>query len=488
MIYPNDAGAPIIGGMRSLPGRFRAVLMAHPLAAVIACAVFVRLAVFALFPSVFAFDQTGVIHGSSAYDTYARNLLETGVYGKVTPGQPDAHLPPLYSYFLAGLYGMLGRSALVVAAAHIALDAASIAFLYGVCRRLFPSGRAVAALAGLFYALYPYLIFQNLTLIDTPLFMALLYAFLYLAVIVGQRARMERTGWILAALCGCALGLTGLVRPNAAILAGAVALWMIGRAGWRAAFVRLLPVACFALLTLAPWIARNYAVFGRFVPVALNGGENFYQGNNAYTVPYFQAGYDVQWVPPPEGLAFDDPYGIEANNARMQAGLDYLRQNPAQIPQLLWTKFLVHWSIDIAPARNPTAGELERLNYRGDAIARTDETGDLTLGELPPGDPVGAYSGTLFDTIGRWVHRLYYGALFALALVGIGSVLRAPRDPALLIYVQIAMTIAYVLFHPSTRYRAPTDPLLFAFSAYALVILWQWVMRRRAASGQPAYA
>ena len=25
----------------------------------------------------------------------------------------------------------------------------------------------------------------------------------------------------------------------------------------------------------------------------------------------------------------------------------------------------------------------------------------------------------------------------------------------------------YLLFHPSTRYRSPTDPLLFVFSAYA---------------------
>jgi len=33
------------------------------------------------------------------------------------------------------------------------------------------------------------------------------------------------------------------------------------------------------------------------------------------------------------------------------------------------------------------------------------------------------------------------------------------------------MTIMYVLFHPSTRYRVPTDPLLFIFSAYALILI-----------------
>ena len=68
----------------------------HKLAVVIVLAVAVRLVVLLLFPSVFAFDQTGAIHGSDAYDAYAQNLLTTGVYGR-TPGAPDAaihHVDP----------------------------------------------------------------------------------------------------------------------------------------------------------------------------------------------------------------------------------------------------------------------------------------------------------------------------------------------------------------------------------------------------------
>lgn len=39
------------------------------------------------------------------------------------------------------------------------------------------------------------------------------------------------------------------------------------------------------------------------------------------------------------------------------------------------------------------------------------------------------------------------------------------------------MTLVYIVFHPSTRYRAPTDPLLFRFSAYTLI----WLVTRFAA-------
>jgi hypothetical protein len=208
--------------------------------------------------------------------------------------------------------------------------------------------------------------------------------------------------------------------------------------------------------------------------VALNGGENFYQGNNPYTIPYFRAGYDVQWVPPPD---IGDLPRLQANAALMQAGMDFLRQNPNLIPDLLWTKFAVYWSVEITPIRNPLPGETPRIDYQGNVIPETDESGDLSLGSLPPDDPVGEYSGDTFET-GRIIHRYYYGALFLLALVGFVVSFRHWREVSLIGLVQIGMTVVYVVFHPSTRYRVPTDPLLFAFSAYALVWLWQALRQR----------
>jgi hypothetical protein len=67
------------------------------------------------------------------------------------------------------------------------------------------------------------------------------------------------------------------------------------------------------------------------------------------------------------------------------------------------------------------------------------------------------------------VHSLYWGGLFLLGLAGIVLSARYWREVSLLWFVQISMTLVYVAFHPSTRYRVPTDPLMFLFSAYALV-------------------
>ena len=108
-----------------------------------------------------------------------------------------------------------------------------------------------------------------------------------------------------------------------------------------------------------------------------------------------------------------------------------------------------------------------------------EDATQLELGGLPQGDPVDAYSEPLFDRLGRIVHRFYFGGLLALCLVGMGLSVRQWRNVSLLVFTQISMTALYMLFHPSTRYRVPTDPLLFLFSAVALLAVMRWLNRHR---------
>lgn len=446
----------------------------HRLTVVLAAAAAVRLAVFLAFPSVFDFVHTGVIHGSDVYDRYAQNLIETGVYGQ-TPGVPDALIPPFYSYVLAVTYSMLGRSTASVAVLHIVLDCISIAFVYSTARRLFRQSEAVVLIAALCFAFYPYLIFQNLTVIDTPLFMALLYAFLWSVSLLRDQFSLGWRTALLGIFGGLCLGISVLVRPVLPPLAILVAVWFLLRLNLYQTAARLLPAAVISALVLVPWIARNYQVFTAFVPLTTTSGANFWQGNSRYTIPYFRAGYDVQWTSPdPAEMPGDNLNERAADAARFALAFQFLRDNPDKIPELLWVKFLVHWSIDIAPRLNPVEGQVPRLDYEGNVIPESGEGGALSLGGLPPGDPVAAYSTPLFDQIGRMVHRIYWGGLFLLGLVGIILSRRHWRDVSLLWFVQISMTLVYVAFHPSTRYRVPTDPAFFLFSAYALV----WAAQR----------
>ena len=448
----------------------------HKLLLVLTLALLVRGVILFSLPQIFRFEQTGAVHGSDAYDAYAQNLLTSGIYGRVN-GVPDAMIPPGYSYVLAGVYALIGRGGVQVGLVHTALDLLSIALLYHIGRRLFtPDGEWIGTLAGVCYALYPYLVFQNLTLIDTPLFMVILFAFLLVMISLRERPTYDRATFGYALLGGVILGVSMLVRPILPPLAVLVALWFLFRLNVWQTVTRLLPVALIGVGVVLGWTVRNYGVFQQIVPLTATSGANFWQGNSPYTVPYFRAGYDVQWTSP-DTLQATDRNSLEADAERFALGWEYLQTHPERIPELLWVKFLVHWSVDIAPRRNPTAGALPRLDYEGNVLV--EDATQLELGGLPQGDPVDAYSEPLFDRIGRAVHRVYFGGLLALCLVGMGLSVRQWRSVSLLVFTQVSMTALYMLFHPSTRYRVPTDPLLFLFSAVALLAITRWIIRPR---------
>lgn len=428
------------------------------LAGLLGGAVLVRgLAWVALHPAI-APDQASAIHGSGAYHIYATNLLATGVYG-LTPGQADAALPPLYALLLAAVYAIAGPSPANAVGLNIALDLAGLAALWVVARRLFPDDEWVSVLSVGLMSAYPYLVFQTLTMSDTSLFVAQLYALLALLVLLGgERPRVPLAA---IAAAGAVLGLSLLTRPVLPLLLVLTVPWLARRIGWRAAGGRAAAVALVAGLVLAPWTIRNAGVFGEPVLVATNGGSNFWQGNNPRTIRYLRAGYDVQWISPGHVQA-SDPLGPEADRELLARGLAYLRAHPGDLPALLWTKLLVQWSLDITPRRNPSVGS-------GTAVAEgTDPSGALVLSGLGASDPIAVYAQPLFDRVGRGVHRLTWGALLLLAAIGLALRRADWRDLSLLWLAPLTLTITYLVLHPSTRYRAPGDPALMPFAAVAL--------------------
>ena len=451
----------------------RARFSKHKLFVVIAVAIIARLTLLVVFPQVFAFSQPGAeIHGSVAYDEYAVNLVETGVYGRV-PGLADAGLPPLYSTILSLIYRLFGRHYVAVAAAHILFDALSIALLYDICRRLFPRdpqrGEGIGALAGLCFALYPYLIFQNLTLNDTALWILLVHLFVWLLLRLRERETLDRGTLLLAAEAGLVLGIATLARALLPALALLAVIWFLFKLSWTQTVLRLLPVALVSLLVLLPWLMRSQRIYGDFVPIALNSGENIFQGNNPHSAAVFRAGYDVQWLTaPPDIPPLEQP--VRRNNALAEAGWRYLRENPGAIPELLLIKLGVYWNPQVTPLRNLRQGEKLAVDDKGEVVIISGEGSQIGVTAANA-----AYQDDgLFNVIGRGAHVVYFGSLLLLALAGIWLSRREWRMLSLLLFAQLSQTLMYLLFHPSTRYRSPTDPLLFVFSAYALLWVVGW--------------
>src|SRR5262249_43464065 len=150
----------------------------------------------------------------------------------------------------------------------ILLDVLSIVMIYEICKRLIRKGEFVGLLAGIFYALYPYLIFQNLTVIDTPLYMTLSFAFLLLMVLLRDRPAWDRQATVLIVLSGIVLGLIYLTRPAFVVLLPFAAIWFLFRMKFWQTAARFAVMGLISLFVLIPWTVHNYMAFHAFIPIA----------------------------------------------------------------------------------------------------------------------------------------------------------------------------------------------------------------------------
>jgi len=190
--------------------------------------------------------------------TEARNVLAHGVLSQsaTPPITPTMFDVPAYPLLLAGLLGVFGPRAGVVAAlvVNIVSFALTVGLLYALVRRR--HGERAALRAAALLTVVPTTFFYVLVPMPDVLFLLPFMAFLLF--LEAHLARGRRRDLALAA---AALALAILVKPIGAgfVLLGALAL--LAAHGRRAAA----PVALFAgtvLLIVSPWVARNYVVFG----------------------------------------------------------------------------------------------------------------------------------------------------------------------------------------------------------------------------------
>jgi 4-amino-4-deoxy-L-arabinose transferase-like glycosyltransferase len=175
-------------------------------------------------------------------------------------GEGVFYQAPLYPYFLGVLHFLFGRSLWLVRIVQITLGSAACALIFRVGERLFSRPAGIAA--GLILACYAPAIFFDGLIEKSVLDLFLLTVLLFILSGVNQS---EGWWWWLGA--GVVLGLLGLSRENALVLAPVVMLWIVlyfserslsVRAGWLGMFFAGL------LLIIVPVGLRNLAVGGEF--------------------------------------------------------------------------------------------------------------------------------------------------------------------------------------------------------------------------------
>lgn len=344
----------------------------------------------------------------------------------------------LYPWFLAGVYRLFGENPDAARLVQAGLGAVNAALVLALARRWFD--RPTACVAGLLAAIYPPSIFYSGTLL-TPV---LIETFCLLTLLaLAAWTRQQRSA--LLVLAGLSLGLAALGRGNSILLVPLSLFFFRHKTGeWRRA---LRPWSAFALATLSLLglvSARNFAVERQFVPISANYAA-FYIGHHPgatglYVMPGFvtTAAFEGEVLGTREAISKRVGRELtlaESSHWLFQEGLRYMGSHPMDELRLA----------------------VRKLYY---LVNRTESPTNLNF-----------HLATDFSPLLR-KFPIHFGWLVALGLLGIIFSFHRRGDLLLAHLYLLVYVITSVLFFVSAEYRLPMVPVLIAFSAHAVLVIF----------------
>lgn len=364
-----------------------------------------------------------------AFGLIARSISSGHGFGSpfAPTGAPSALLPPVYSYLLAGIFKVFGvetqASVLTALSLNSLFSALTCIPVFLLARQAF--GDRVAKWAGWGWAFYPYGIYYGADWAWSTCLVTLELAWLFLFAWRLEKSSRVRN-WILFGLLG---GFSALTEPVVLSVVPLLAMWTLYRRyrqhlPWK---MPLLAGALSAIAILSPWIARNYELFHRFIPVRSGFGLELYIGNN---------GYSERWVNSSLHPNHNDAELSEYERLGEIAYMDrkeheakaYIRAHPGWFAWMtlrrmvyLWTGF---WSFDRSYLREE------------------------------PLDPPNIVVNTTMTILGLLGLRRVFKRDFSLGM----------RFAIVLFF----FPLPYYISHPETYYFRPVDPLIVVLAAVAI--------------------
>jgi hypothetical protein len=317
--------------------------------------------------------------------------------------------PPVYPYFLAAIYGVAGSFEVArwvqAAVGALLVPAVGMAGARAFSPRV---GLWAAAVA----AFYPDLVWFSVHFWSETVFLVLLWWGMerLLAADEGGAASV-------AAAAGLLWGAAILTRETILYFVPLAAAWLAWRGQGRA---RAQGAAFFlaAVLVVAPWTYRNWAVFHAFIPVSTAGGQNLFQGNTRI----------------PRDVTYEMVDAVQGRVAQYhyatRMGLEAIRERQ---PWWIFEKL---------------RDEMPKL-WEADSLALVH----IKRGAYGPVAPGVAVPVAL-------VVLLPYVALLGLFAVGVVHLPRT-RAAALLAAFFAYYNLIHVVTHGFARYRLPLMPIVF---------------------------
>ncbi|MFM9965774.1 MAG: glycosyltransferase family 39 protein [Planctomycetaceae bacterium] len=418
----------------------------HYLIALLLLAALLRLGVICWKPESLSEDR-------DLYWGIAKHLAAGHGFANPDWGHPTAYRPPLYPWLLAGIL-FVGGGAKLLAFVQIGLSVSTVWLTWRLAKRL--GLRSMALLAAAFVAVNPLLV-QTTALAMTETLSTFLQTLLLL-ILVETRPGEWRHRWGIGVL----FGLAALCRPTIwafAVLASVVSVagLFVRRssassprrvhvlAGW-------LAIALTCGLTVAPWVIRNYLIFGEPILTTTHGGYTLLLGNNdevyraeiaeptgqpwdsrAWQQSLSQAvrQRDVgKWMSFQSEEAHLEFRELKRDRRMSDMARTWIRQHPREFAESCWLRVRRFWNIF----------------------------------------PGGADAGSL-PKLAQWGMALFFAIELLAAAIGLWRLRRDEWSrwwPLVLLVLSFALV--HVVYWSNLRMRAPVEPVLALLAARGLVL------------------
>jgi Tfp pilus assembly protein PilF/4-amino-4-deoxy-L-arabinose transferase-like glycosyltransferase len=360
------------------------------------------------------------------YDKTARDILAGNVLRREA-----FFMGPLYSYFLAVVYGVFGRDFTLIRIIQAAGGSLTVVLTYLLGKRVFrPSVGLLGALLLIFYGAS--------TFYETQLLMMWIGALLNTAMLLALVSIRPDAGPRSYILPGALLGVSALARANILVFWPVAAVWILFVQKVPARWPKAAVFAAAAIVAIMPATIHNYIASRDFVPVTSNAGINFYIGNSEMATGIFYPPPGTDFVTDSttrnyvERLMGRDMSPSEVSDYWFGKAVAFVRANPAAALKLLGRKFGMFFNASEVPQI-----ESYDLTKRRNVSLKLLFVNMWFLGTF-------GILGLLFS-IPRWRRLLPFQG-----------------------YV-IAYALSIIVFFVTARYRVQIAPVIALFAGYALI-------------------
>lgn len=357
---------------------------------------------------------------------------------------------PLYPYLLGLVFSVLGESLQAARLVQATCTALTPVAVYFLGRRMF--GEREALLGAAVAALYPlFLYFSNELLIVS---LVVLLDVLLMSALLRADESPGRGRWFAA---GAVMGISAIARPSVLVFLPALFCWMWWRArstsgeagapvelpaAFKAGAARFAVVVLGVAAVILPVTLRNYAVERDFVPIASQGGINFFIGNNSASdgasavLPVLGESWENEdAVRIAESQLGRDLKPSEVSGFWYARGREFLLGNPGAAARLYVRKFVLFWD-----------------NYE---LANNKDI--YFFGRMSP--------------VFRWLRWLNFGIIAPLAVLGMFFTARRNKAAMLATLFVLSYMAGVLLFFVNARFRLPLVPFLLLFASAAVLRL-----------------